>query len=184
MTKQDKAKEKGNVMKKTFEKEKGSEVGSLRKMPERETVKIIRIMQTDIDGEKQLYVGLTNIKGVSWSFSNALCNKLGLDKERRVDSLNSEEIKKIEEFIKNPILPRFLLNRRKDLDTGKDLHLIGSDLELRRDFDIKRLKKIKSYKGLRHALGQPVRGQRTRSHFRQKGKAVGVLKKAKVGKKS
>ncbi len=179
MRKQEEPKEKEAIRKKL-----PVEVSSLRKMPEKETARIIRIMQTDISGEKQLYVGLTSIKGISWSFSNALCNKLGLGKKRKIESLNSEEIKKIEEFIKNPILPNFLLNRRKDLDTGKDLHLIGSDLDLRKDFDIKRLKKIRSYKGLRHALGQPVRGQRTRSHFRQKGKAVGVLKKAKVGKKS
>ncbi len=169
--------------KETAKKKPNAEV-SLRKMPERETGKIIRIMQTDIPGEKQLYVGLAKIKGVSWSFSNALCNKLCLDKKRKIEALSSEEIQKIEEFIKNPSLPAFLLNRRKDFDTGKDLHLLGTDLELRKDFDIKRLKKIRSYRGLRHALGQPVRGQRTRSHFRQKGKAVGVLKKAKMGKKS
>lgn len=149
-----------------------------------ETEKIVRIMQTDIPGEKQLYVGFTKIKGISWSFSSALCNKLGLDKKRKISSLNGEEIKKIEEFIKNPELPGFLLNRRKDLDTGRDLHLSTTDLELRKDFDIKRLKKIRSYRGLRHALGQPTRGQRTKSHFRKKGKSVGVIHKAKIGKKS
>jgi len=53
---------------------------------------------------------------------------------------------------------------------------------LQTEFDIKRLKKIKSYRGLRHVLGQPVRGQRTRGHFR-KNKAVGVTGKAKKGKK-
>ncbi len=146
--------------------------------------RIVRIMQTDIPGEKQIYVGLTKIKGISWSLANALCNKLGLDKKSKIGSLQDSEIKKIEEFIKNPSVPNFLLNRRKDLDTGKDLHLLGSNLDLRKDFDVKRLKKIKSYRGLRHALGQPVRGQRTRGHFRKKGKSVGVVKKAKVGKKS
>ena len=50
---------------------------------------------------------------------------------------------------------------------------------MKREFDIKRMKKIKSYKGARHSAGQPVRGQRTRSHFRSRGKAVGVTKKAK-----
>lgn len=162
----------------------GKKQEEIRKKPEKETEKIIRIMQTDIDGEKQIYVGLTKIKGISWSFANALCNKLSLDKKRKVASLSTEEIKKIENFIKNPALPSFLLNRRKDFDTGKDLHLLTTDLELRRDFDIKRLKKIRSYRGLRHALGQPVRGQRTKSHFRKKGKSVGVIHKAKIGKKS
>lgn len=155
-----------------------------RKPEERIYEKIIRIMQTDIDGGKQIYVGLTKIKGVSWSLANAICNKLGLNKKKKISSLSNEEIKKIEEFIQNPQVPGFLMNRRKDLDSGKDMHVLGSDLDLRKEFDIKRLKKIKSYKGLRHALGQPVRGQRTRSHFRKKGKSVGVIKKAKIGKKS
>jgi small subunit ribosomal protein S13 len=169
--------------KETAQKKPKEEHG-LRRAPEKDFARIIRILQTDIDGGKQLYVGLTKIKGVSWSFSNAICNKLSLDKKKKIEALSAEEIKTIEEFIRNPDLPNFLLNRRKDFDTGKDMHLIGTDLDLRKDFDIKRLKKIRSYRGLRHALGQPVRGQRTRSHFRQKGKAVGVIKKAKVGKKS
>ena len=146
--------------------------------------KIVRIMQTDIGGNKQIHVGLTKIKGVSWSFSNALCNKLRIDRKRKVASLNENEIKKIENFIKSPDLPSFLLNRRKDFDTGESLHLNTTDLELRNEFDIKRLKKIRSYRGLRHALGQPVRGQRTKSHFRSKGKSVEVAHKAKIGKKS
>lgn len=162
--------------------EKGKKEGTKEK---KEPEKIIRIMQTDIAGEKQLHVGLTKIKGISWSFANALCNKLKLDKKRKISSLTAEEIKKIEGFIKEPELPVFLLNRRKDFDTGKDLHLLTTDLELRRDFDIKRLKKIRSYRGLRHALGQPVRGQRTRGHFREKGKAIGVVKKkVKISKKA
>ena len=149
-----------------------------------EEASIVRILHTDIIGRKQLYTGLTKIKGVSWSFANAICNKLCLDKKRKISSLKSEEIEKIQNFIKNPELPAFLLNRRKDLDTGNDMHLLTTDLELRKEFDVKRLKKIRSYRGLRHALGQPTRGQRTRSHFRQKGKVVGVIKKSKVGKKS
>jgi small subunit ribosomal protein S13 len=48
-------------------------------------------------------------------------------------------------------------------------------LDLSRDFDIRRMKKIRSYKGWRHATGQPVRGQRTKSHFRHGG-AIGVAK--------
>ncbi len=162
--------------------EKKSKEGERK--PARETSKIIRIMQTDIPGEKKVYVGLTKIKGVSWSFANALCYKLGLDKKKSISDLNAEEIKKIEEFAKNPDLPPFLLNRRRDLESGENKHLITTDLDLRKDFDIKRLKKIRSYRGLRHATGQPTRGQRTKSHFRQKGKSMGVIKKAKVGKKS
>ena len=53
-------------------------------------------------------------------------------------------------------------------------------LELQKEFDIKRLKKIKSYRGLRHSTGQPVRGQRTKSHFRtNRRKSSGINKKEK-----
>lgn len=144
--------------------------------------KLIRILSTDIPGDKGIYAGLTRIKGVSWGFSHAICAVLHLDKNKKISSLSKEEIEKISAFIKSPEIPGFLLNRRFDIESGKNMHLIGSDLDLIKEFDIKRLKKIRSYRGLRHATGQPVRGQRTRSHFR-KNKVVGVMKKPKVGKK-
>lgn len=159
-------------------KEEKDKVGESKK---HEDVKLIRILEKDIPGTKKVYAGLTRVKGVSWAFANALCKKLGIDKTKRVQDLSKEEIEKIKEFIKNPDVPDFLKNRRKDFDTGEDKHLHGSDLDLRKDFDIKRLKKIKCYKGARHTVGLPVRGQRTRSNFRRnrrKSGAVGVSKKA------
>jgi small subunit ribosomal protein S13 len=144
---------------------------------------IVRILQTDIPGHKKLLTGLTYIKGVSWAISNAVCKILKLDENKKISDLSETEINQITEFLKNPKLPKFLLNRRNDFETGKDNHLIGTDLDMKKEFDIRRLKKIRSYRGLRHALGQPTRGQRTRSHFRSKGKkkAVGVkLKKTEA----
>ena len=142
--------------------------------------KIVRILSKDIEGRMKLYPGLTKIIGVSWTLSNAICKVLKMDKDRKIGSLTKEEILKISEFIKNPKLPSYLHNRRSDFETGEDKHLTGGDLELRKDFDIKRLKKIKSYKGYRHMSGLPLRGQRTRSNFRKnKGKRVGIKKKDK-----
>ena len=93
--------------------------------------------------------------------------------------LDKKEIEQINNFLKNPELPEFLVNRRKDFKTGKDSHILTAELDITKEFDVRRLKKIRSYRGLRHALGQPTRGQRTRSHFRAKGKkrAIGVKKK-------
>lgn len=144
---------------------------------------LIRILSTDIPGNYRVYAGLTKIKGISWSFSNALCKVLKISRDIKIKDLSEEDIKKISDFAKNPKLPRFMINRRKDFYSGEDKHLVGTDVDLNREFDIKRLRKIKSYKGIRHGLGQPVRGQRTRSHFR-KNKAVGVVGKAKKGTKS
>jgi len=146
---------------------------------EKKYASLIRILQTDIPGNKRVLVGLTYIKGVSWSISNAICKILKMDPNKSIENLNKQEIEKIEDFLKNPKLPLFLMNRRKDFETGENKHLLTTQLEITKEFDIRRLKKIRSYRGYRHALGQPTRGQRTRSHFRskKKGKSVGVIKK-------
>jgi len=136
---------------------------------------LVRIMGTDIPGEKSIHYGLTRIKGISYAFSSALCHALNLDKGRKILSLSQDEIKKISDFATNPKLPTFLLNRRRDLETGQDKHLTVTPLDLQKEFDIRRLKKIRSYRGWRHAKGLPVRGQRTKAHFRE-GRAVGVVR--------
>jgi small subunit ribosomal protein S13 len=145
--------------------------------------KIMRILSKDIEGKMKIYPGLTKIKGISWGLSNAICNLLGLDKKRKISSLNEEEIERITNFIKEAKdIPLNLLNRRKDFESGEDKHLVGSDLELQKEFDIKRLKKIKSYRGLRHLLNLPLRGQRTKSNFRRnRRKGSGIKKKQKGG---
>ncbi len=144
--------------------------------------KIIRILQKDIPGNKNIYTGLTRIRGVSWAISNALCIMNNLDKNKKIESLSKEEIEKIEHALKNANFPKFLLNRRNDFTTGKDRHFTGNDLDLAEELDIKRLKKIRSWRGWRHAFGQPTRGQRTRSHFRtNRKKGVGIKLKKKIG---
>jgi small subunit ribosomal protein S13 len=139
--------------------------------------RIVRILSKDIDGKMGVYSGLTRIKGVSWSISNAVCKNLKIDKRSKIGSLSPEQIKKIEEFIKKPNVPDFVLNRRNDFETGEKEHLTGSDLDLKKELDIKRLKKIKSYRGLRHNVGLPVRGQRTKANFRRNRKKSGGIKK-------
>ena len=165
--------------KKTEEKAKPEHTHKPKPEEKKYDEKLIRILSTDIEGGPNVYVGLTKIKGISWSLSNAICKSLNLDKKRKISSLTPAEINKINDFVKNPNIPSFLLNRKSDFETGEDKHLIGSNLELQKEMDIGRLKKIKSYKGLRHSIGLPLRGQRTRSHFRRnKRKSVGIKKKA------
>lgn len=148
--------------------------------PENYEEKIIRILSTDIGGGKTVYAGLTKIKGISWTVSNAVCKLLKLDKRKKIGELTQEEIEKITEFIKTPQIKSFLKNRVNDFETGEDKHLIGSDLDLRKEFDIKRLKKVKSYRGLRHSVRLPLRGQRTKGNFRPtKMKGAGIKKKGK-----
>lgn len=164
-----------------IQKEIPEEIKKKMEKEKHELAYLVRIMSTDILGDKNIYSGLKRIKGVSFAISNAICLILNLDKNKRVKDLTKDEIKQIEDLIKNLKIPTYLMNRRNDLDTGEDKHLSTSDLDLRKEFDIKRLKKIKSYRGLRHNRGLPVRGQRTKSHFRKKGKnkAIGVKTKKK-----
>ena len=143
---------------------------------------IIRIAGTDIKGEAQLFTSLQQIKGVGGTLANAVCRVHNFDRNRKVGTLTESEIKKIEETLRNPTkfgIPSWIANRRKDPETGEDRHLVGPDLTFTQQQDIKKMIKIKSYKGVRHMFGLPVRGQRTRSSFR-KGRTVGVVRKKKM----
>jgi small subunit ribosomal protein S13 len=145
----------------------------------REFRHILRITDTDVDGTLKAPYALRKIKGISLNLANAILKKAGIDPNMRAGFLTEEEVEKIEEIIKEPTkygLPAWLLNRRKDLETGKDTHLISADLILRTKTDIEKMKELKSWRGYRHAYGLKVRGQRTRTTGRT-GKAIGVKKK-------
>ncbi len=141
----------------------------------------VRIANTDLDGNKPISHALTKIKGISFMFSNAICNAAGIQKTKKTGFLSDEETNKIDEIIKNPFnfgIPLWLFNRKRDPEDGIDRHLTDSALAFTQDNDIKMMKKVKSYRGMRHSLGLPVRGQRTKSNFRKnKGKVLGVKKK-------
>jgi small subunit ribosomal protein S13 len=153
-----------------------------RLQPKIDDFKLIRILSKDIRGNKTVYNGLTDIKGISWNFCNAVCKKLKIDKNKKIEDLTPAEIEKLSEFIKNPEVPSFMKNRQKDVDSGENKHLHGVDLDLQREFDIKKMRKVKSYKGIRHGLGLPVRGQRTKSHFRKNRKKSGATGGARAKK--
>ncbi len=144
---------------------------------------IIRIANTDLDGKKHILIALGKIKGVSVMFANMALSMAGIDKTRKAGELIDSEASKLNDIILNPQkygAPEWMLNRRLDPETGENAHLLMADLDFAKDNDIKRMKKLKSYKGLRHQWRLPVRGQRTKSNFRRnKGKGLGVKKKGK-----
>ncbi len=152
-------------------------------MAEKEFKHLVRIANTDLDGNKPIYKALTRVKGIGFMFSNMLCSLAGIDKNSKTGYLAEDIVKKLDDVIKNPEkfnAPSWMFNRRKDVDDGKDRHIVTSDLKFTQETDVKIMKKIRSYKGMRHAFGLPVRGQRTRSNFRRnKGKvSLGVKKRA------
>lgn len=144
---------------------------------------IVRVANTDLDGKKHILIALTKIKGVGVQFANMALSIAGVDKTKKAGDLLDAEVKKIDDILNNPSkynAPDWLLNRRFDYETGENMHLLNAELSFQKDNDIKRLKKIKTYRGLRHQWGLPVRGQKTKSNFRRnKGKSLGFKKKSK-----
>jgi len=139
--------------------------------------RIIRIFSTDIDGDLSLINALRRIKGIGFMFANAVCLSTNVDRQKKIGELGEDEIRTIEAFIRNPEVPAWMLNRRKDPESGTDMHITKTDIDLLKREDINALRRMRAYRGVRHELGQPVRGQRTRSSFRTQ-RSVGVTKKS------
>lgn len=119
-----------------------------------------RIAGVELPSNKRIEVGLTYIHGIGLTTSKKILEMLNVDGNIRVQDLSEAEVQRIS-------------NQLKSL-------MIEGDLRQKTFRDIKRLKDIKCYKGIRHKLGLPVRGQRTRTNaVTRKGKniAVGGLKR-------
>ena len=106
-----------------------------------------RIAGVDLPNEKRVEIGLTYIFGIGRTTSNDILARTGINPDTRVKDLSEEEITKIREIIDN------------------EYHVEG---DLRREvaMNIKRLTEIGCYRGRRHRMGLPVRGQRTKTNAR------------------
>ncbi|NIO22781.1 MAG: 30S ribosomal protein S13 [Candidatus Aenigmarchaeota archaeon] len=152
-----------------------------RREHKKEVKNIIRVGETNLDGSKSVEVGIRQVKGVSFAYAHAVVKAFGFE-NKTIGDLSESELKTLEKIMANPgehKIPSWFFNRRKDPDSGNDKHLITSNLELTKRMDIDKMKKVKSYRGVRHMFDLPVRGQRTRGSFR-KGKVVGVARKARA----
>jgi small subunit ribosomal protein S13 len=139
---------------------------------------IVRIVGNDIRGERKMVIGLTQIKGLGFMFATAILDTLKINTNSNIGNLTDENVQAIEKLITDPIasnIPIWFLNRRKDIETGADLHLLTSDIPFTLRNDIERERIAASWRGYRHLSGLKVRGQRTRTSGR-KGGAVGVAK--------
>ncbi|HKW04887.1 MAG TPA: 30S ribosomal protein S13 [Nitrososphaerales archaeon] len=141
---------------------------------------IVRISGRDLDGTKKIAPAIAEIKGVGDSFGNAIAVSLKMDNRIRLGQLSDKQLQQIEAALKDISslnLPVWMLNRRKDIDSGMNVHRFGSDLDFIIKNDVEREKNLLSWRGVRHSLGLKVRGQRTRTTGR-KGRTVGVKKSA------
>ncbi|MEM0381262.1 MAG: 30S ribosomal protein S13 [Nitrososphaerota archaeon] len=149
-------------------------------MTQQELRLIVRLLNVDLDGGKKIPYALAGIRGVGIPFGYAVTRALNIDPELRLGQLTDQQLAMIEDCIRNPEkygIPSWMYNRRRDIQAGKDLHLIGADLDLSIKEDIQREMRIKSWRGVRHSLGLKVRGQRTRTTGRKSG-PIGVVRRA------
>ncbi|GIW63982.1 MAG: 30S ribosomal protein S13 [Patescibacteria group bacterium] len=108
-----------------------------------------RVFGVIIDDNYRVEYGLTKIYGIGWSRARQIINDLKIDEKKRLKDLSEEELRQLNNYLR------------------ENYKLEG---ELREEIknNIDRLKQIRSYRGLRHMQGLPVRGQRTRSNARTK----------------
>ncbi|MFQ5920820.1 MAG: 30S ribosomal protein S13, partial [Nitrososphaerales archaeon] len=113
---------------------------------------IVRIAGKDVDGSRKIAVAISEIRGVGLNFASALLNALKIDPSMRVGFISDKEISEIENGIRDPLkagLPVWYLNRCKDIETGADTHLVGSDWDIMVRNDIEREKQAMSWRGVR-----------------------------------
>jgi len=121
-----------------------------------------RIIGVDIPGNKRLVISLTYVYGIGKSTSEEIIKKLELDPNKRAHNLTDDEISKLNAILQSE-------------------YMVEGDLRRAIQNNIKRLISIGAYRGLRHRLGLPVRGQRTRCNARtRKGKRKTVAGKKKA----
>ena len=140
---------------------------------------IVRIVNSDIDGQKRTVIGLQSIKGVGKRVAQIVAKKADVDPTVKMGSLPDEKVKEIEALVKSYVeyAPSWAINRQMDYETGADMHLFGNDLDIIQKDDINRMKMIRCSRGIRHEGRHKVRGQRTRSNGRH-GLTMGVQRKS------
>ena len=120
-----------------------------------------RIAGVNIPTNKRVLIALTYIHGIGRATAVQIADKLGIAHSARVQDLTDEEVLRIRETI--------------DAD-----FTVEGDLRRNTAMNIKRLMDLRAYRGLRHRMGLPVRGQRTHTNARtRKGKAKPIAGKKK-----
>ncbi len=164
--------------------EKGKQKFQKKQVKEEKEHKIFRIGDEDLPGDVSIRNVLRKIYGVSFSYSNAIIRALNLDPNSVLQNLDENTLNKIKDALYNPKnygIPEWLYNWRKELETGRDMHYIGSELRMKSNLNIQNIKLSGSFRGVRHQFNYKLRGQRTRSrgaNFRGRvGATVGVIRK-------
>ncbi|UCE46139.1 MAG: 30S ribosomal protein S13 [Methanobacteriota archaeon] len=162
---------------------KESKEESPKKAPEAEKKSddfryIVRLVNTDLDGNKDLVIALSGIKGVGLRTAEIIVRMAGMPRDVKIGDLSEEKTEELEKLVQeySEKAPHWAVNRQHDWSSGADLHLVGTEVDLSERDDVNLMRMIRSYKGVRHETGQKVRGQRTRANGRS-GLTLGVMKR-------
>merc|ERR1712054_210862 len=148
-------------------------------VPEGEFQLVRRILNTNVDGRRKVLFALTKIKGIGRRFSDQVCKRAEIDPNMRAGVLTTEQIETIVKIIQNPVqygIPKWFLNRQKNITDNAYTQLFANNLDMALREDLTRLRKIRAHRGIRHYFGLRVRGQHTKTTGRR-GRTVGVAKK-------
>merc|ERR1712157_351196 len=129
---------------------------------------ILRIQNTNIDGNIKIGYALTSIQGMGRRFTDLVLKK-------------AEELERTWATMTNPKnfkIPTWFLNRQKDIKDVKDSQLTSNALSNKLREDLERMKKIRFHRGIRHMWTLRVKGQKTKTTGRH-GRTVGVLQRQK-----
>lgn len=120
-----------------------------------------RVIGIDIPDNKRLEISLMYLYGIGKTLANEICVTLGLDKNMRAHKMSHDDVARLNSLLQSK-------------------YVVEGDLRRQIQNNIKRLVSIHSYRGTRHKLGLPVRGQRTRTNSRtRKGKRKTIANKKK-----
>ncbi|MGY9025212.1 MAG: 30S ribosomal protein S13 [Candidatus Pelagibacterales bacterium] len=123
-----------------------------------------RIAGVNIPSQKKIVIALTYVYGIGRKFSVDICKEANIDENIRVQDLSEADIKKVTDIVSASFT-------------------VEGDLRREVSANIKRLKDLGAYRGVRHRKNLPCRGQRTHTNARtKKGKAIAIAGKKKITK--
>ena len=140
---------------------------------------LLRMFNTNVDGKYCLSIALTQIKGIGRRFAKACCQKAGLNPLMRAGEISEKDEENLIKIISEPVkngLPLWMINHRKEQETGLDVHINSNMFSQQWRIELERLRRAKANRGIRHNNNIKVRGQRTKCTGRRQG-VVGVQRK-------
>lgn len=150
-----------------------------KEAPREEEIRyFVRVNNVDLDGTRQVQIALTKIDGIGRRTARAIALLSDVDPRGQMGAIPDEQVNRIRATVEKygALVPFWMKNRPHDVYTGEARHLFSTDVITAVEDDVNRMKKIRSYRGIRHETGQKARGQRTRSTGRT-GATVGVVRK-------